>query len=439
MEKARNDSHDFHNPDVKVLYVEDEAFSREKLLHILERRFRNVLVAIDGDEGYDLYLQNHPDLVIADIKMNSMNGLEMIEKIRRQDDEVQIIVTSAYEDSEYLLQSIENNINYFILKPIDLEKFLFAIRKSVDHILLEKMLEKQKKITSAIADFQDGLIFFIQNERIVEFNDSFRAFSGINEKAAMNATHLAGLFVEDSNYFYPKDFQNWMEEFFTERNSIAKVRWIGINGREGIYLMKSSYIPSDNQYLFICTNITELEIQCRKNEFIASLDPLTNCINRLHFLDRLEMEISQAESRKSIFSIILFDIDHFKDVNTQFGLRTGDEVLVTLSTIIQQRIGEKDILGRWEGDEFILIIPDESNKNAALLAESIRSLIEGFHFQNADFITCSFGVAEFSTGKSAQHLLEEAENALYESKITGNNRVTVFSKKNALQEGVQNG
>ena len=81
-----------------------------------------MLVAIDGDEGFQLFTKYKPDLVIADIKMNKMNGLEMIEKIRQSNNRVQIIVTTAFDDSEYLLQSLGQHVNHFILKPIDLEK-----------------------------------------------------------------------------------------------------------------------------------------------------------------------------------------------------------------------------------------------------------------------------------------------------------------------------
>lgn len=83
--------------DVKVLYVEGEKFSREKLSRVLKRRFANVYSAIDDVEGFQLYQRYQPDLIICDIKMNQMSGLELINKIRALNEQVQVIATSAYD------------------------------------------------------------------------------------------------------------------------------------------------------------------------------------------------------------------------------------------------------------------------------------------------------------------------------------------------------
>ncbi|NHM31000.1 response regulator [Neobacillus terrae] len=115
------------------------------------------------EEGYELYHRLLPDLIITDIKMNQLSGLNMIEKIREHSDKVQIIVTIAHDDNEFFIQSIENNVNHFILKPIDLNKFHQAIQKPVYEVQLEKELEKQKKLTRTILDFQENLIFVVEN------------------------------------------------------------------------------------------------------------------------------------------------------------------------------------------------------------------------------------------------------------------------------------
>ena len=89
---------------MKVLYVEEEIFSREKLLRVLNRRFSDVHVAIDGEEGFQQYKQLQPDIIIVDINMSKMNGLEMIERIRNLNEKVQIIVTTANDDHEIFIQ-----------------------------------------------------------------------------------------------------------------------------------------------------------------------------------------------------------------------------------------------------------------------------------------------------------------------------------------------
>jgi two-component system, cell cycle response regulator len=142
--------------------------------------------------------------------------------------------------------------------------------------------------------------------------------------------------------------------------------------------------------------------------------------------DILEMEIRRSERLGQPFSIILIDIDFFKQVNERFGHQAGDKVLHTISTIVQQRIRESDIFARWGGEEFILLTTGTDGNGAQELAESIRSIIEDFKFNTIDKITCSFGIAEFSKGKAKNELIYEANQALAESKDKGRNCVTIY-------------
>ncbi len=414
--------------DVKVLYVEEEKFSREKLLRVLNRRFVNVHVAIDGVEGFQLYQRYQPDLIICDIKMNETSGLEMIKEIRALNDQVQVIVTTAYDDHDFIIQSTASIVNHIILKPIDLEQLLQAIQKSVYQMKLEKELAKQKKLTRAILDFQDNLIFVIENDELIEFNQAFSNFTGISkiQTHLHKSKLLTSYFVEDANYFYPKDKNRWFEEILeTEKNS-AKVHWKNTNSRDVIFYIKTEVIPDTNQYLFVCKDITALEEESRKNRQLVLMDSLTNSINRLEIDDLLEMEMRRTERLGQPFSIILIDIDFFKNVNERYGQQAGDKVLRTISTIVQQRIRESDIFARWGGEEFILLTPGTDQNGAQELAESIRSIIEDFHFKNIDKITCSFGITQFSNGKAKNELIREAEHALAQSKNKGRNRVTIY-------------
>jgi diguanylate cyclase (GGDEF)-like protein len=423
--------------NLRVLYVEDDKFSREKLMRILERRFSNVLVATNGEEGYMLYKQTRPDIIIADIKLDKMNSLEMIEKIRGQDDQVQIIVTTANEDSELLLQLIENNINHFILKPIDLEKFLQAIQKSVVHIELERKLEKQRELNSFLMNFQDNLIFVVENEKIIEANRVFTAFTGFDWSQSLNTTSLSKLFVHEPNYYFPKEPENWLEEFFTEHNGMAKVKWKNADGKVGIYLIKATVILEEKQYLFVLTDITKLEVEYKKNDLLVNLDPMTKTYNRLKFSTILIHEIESAERTDCPFSIILLDIDDFQRINEQFGYHIGDAVLCTLATIVQQRICESDVFARWSGKEFILLIPNANNQTAFELAESIRKLIAEFQFRDVGSITCSMGITEFTQGKSQNQLLREVDQALLFSKWKGKNCVNIYQEQeNGKKVGV---
>jgi diguanylate cyclase (GGDEF)-like protein len=417
-------NHNYQYQDVKVLYVEDEVFSREKLLRILNRRFSDVHVAIDGEEGFQLYQQHLPDLIIVDI--NSMSGLDLIKNIRKHNEKVQIIVTTAHDDNDVFIHCIEHTVNHFILKPIDLDRFLLAIQKSIHQIQHEKELLKQNQLTKALIDTQDHLLFIVDNGHIIEFNQAFASFSGIeNTKGLHKSTLVAELFVEDPNYFYPKNKGKWIEEFFQTDKNYAKVMWKGEKDKQGIYLMKGTQIPGKKQILFVCTEISFLEEEYKNNEVLSLMDPLTRSLNRTKFEELLSSEIIRSERYNHPFSIILMDIDYFK--NDYLDHKKGDEVLVTISTIVQQRIRESDVFARWGGDEFILLTPETNSLGAMVLAESIRSLIDNFAFPKVGSVTCSFGVAEFSAGKSKIELISEVDQALSKSKIKGRNCVTFYN------------
>jgi two-component system cell cycle response regulator len=417
--------------NVNILYVDEEKFTREKLLRVLNRRFANVHIAIDGEDGFQLYQRYQPELIICDLKMNQMSGLEMIRKIRALNDQVQVIVTTTYDDQKYLMRSIANDVNHFILKPIDLTVLLQSIQKAVYQMQLEKEFSKQMKLTRAILDCQEDLIFVIENNEIIEFNQAFSDFTGISKVQThlQKSRYLSSFFVDDGNYFYPNDKAKWFEEFKQTGKSSITVHWKDTKCKDVIYDLKAESIAGTNQFICVCKDITNLESESRKNRQVVLMDSFTNSINRLEVNSILEVEMRRAERLDQPFSIILMDIDFFQNVNERYGKVVGDKVLSTISIIVQQRIRESDIFARWGGEEFILLTPGTDENGAQELAESIRSIIEEFHFQNIDKITCSFGICQFSKGQAQDSLILKANQALTHSKGKGRNCVTVYNNE----------
>ncbi len=184
-----------------------------------------------------------------------------MQKIREINDKVQIIVTTAHDDSDFLIKSIENNVNHFILKPINLDHFLLAIQKSVYQIQLEKELEKQKIMTRKVLDFQDNLIFVVENGEIVEFNHAFSPLRvSIETIYLQKAKCSQAIFVEDPTYYYPKENKNWVKELLKTKSNEIKVKWKDKSDYTAILLLKATQILEANQVLFVCTDITTLVV-----------------------------------------------------------------------------------------------------------------------------------------------------------------------------------
>ena len=157
---------------------------------------------------------------------------------------------------------------------------------------------------------------------------------------------------------------------------------------------------------------------------LAHTDMLTGVYNRMMFEHMLEAEILKTNRYNGTFSLIFLDIDHFKQVNDQFGHQVGDVVLSDFSHLIKKANRLSDLTARYGGEEFVILSINSNLSDTVKHAERLRRIIEMHSFDTADKITCSFGVAEFKKElDTKKSLLKRADDALYEAKQHGRNRV----------------
>lgn len=164
----------------------------------------------------------------------------------------------------------------------------------------------------------------------------------------------------------------------------------------------------------------------KKVEELSITDQLTKLYNRHKIDQAFHDEIQRAQRYKSPFSVILFDIDHFKHTNDNFGHDVGDRVLQEVAKILEENTRQTDVIGRWGGEEFIILATETGEEQALLLAEKVRSAIAGHTFSIIGHKTASFGVSTFNTDDSQNSLLKKADEALYHSKRNGRNQVSVI-------------
>ncbi|MBD1390058.1 GGDEF domain-containing protein [Neiella sp. HB171785] len=167
-----------------------------------------------------------------------------------------------------------------------------------------------------------------------------------------------------------------------------------------------------------------LKIERDKFETLAKQDSLTGCLNRNGLIDILERAISQYESGQSATALILLDIDHFKQLNDNFGHDEGDRVLVALATLLRQHIRDNDHLVRWGGEEFAIVCEQTSTAGALTLAENLRAVIEASHISEQAQVTASFGVAQLNSNH-IEPWFKRADESLYLAKHQGRNRVAL--------------
>ncbi|MEE4295537.1 MAG: GGDEF domain-containing protein [Wenzhouxiangella sp.] len=157
-------------------------------------------------------------------------------------------------------------------------------------------------------------------------------------------------------------------------------------------------------------------------ELLANTDRLTGASNRRALDVALTAELDRSRRYESGLSVLFLDLDHFKEVNDRYGHGIGDQVLRGFVTELRRLLRDSDILGRWGGEEFIVICPETNASDVLHLADRIRARIAEIDFGGAGKITVSIGVAELSAEDNAQDLVDRADQALYEAKKAGRNR-----------------
>jgi diguanylate cyclase (GGDEF)-like protein/PAS domain S-box-containing protein len=156
---------------------------------------------------------------------------------------------------------------------------------------------------------------------------------------------------------------------------------------------------------------------------IAITDPLTGVYNRRHFIKVADTQRAQVQRYLSTVSMLIFDIDHFKSINDNYGHPTGDRVLIEITQLVSSALRQGDVLARWGGEEFVVIMPQCDALEAMQLAEKLRALIAAHPFAEVRTVTVSLGVAEFKPGELLDDWFKRVDLALYAAKSSGRNMV----------------
>lgn len=191
---------------------------------------------------------------------------------------------------------------------------------------------------------------------------------------------------------------------------------------------KNQELSQSNVVLEETVRVRTVELR-RANErlkYLASHDPLTDCYNRLHFQESLERLCRGGRRSADAFSLIVIDVDHFKRYNDTHGHLEGDAILQDLARVLRNNLRSEDLLARFGGEEFVVLLPNTNAKQATLVGEKLRRSVEKQVLSTVqkDPITVSVGVSTCpNDGTESRVLLKRADDRLYEAKAAGRNRV----------------
>ncbi|MDD4855285.1 MAG: diguanylate cyclase [Sulfuricurvum sp.] len=287
---------------------------------------------------------------------------------------------------------------------------------------MTKKMNFQEMYNQTILDAIPSPIIVTDGDQLVAANQTFLEYLHYTsiEEFKRNHVCVCEYFEEGDteDFLMPTlNDQRWTE-YIIDHPLIHHKAKITMEGKTTIFDVKLSVFrfKEESRYVVIFTDISSIQS-------ISVTDVLTGVANRLHFTMVYEHIINVTRREEYSLGIIFFDIDHFKQINDDYGHLTGDKILKYIAALVKQKIRKSDIVARWGGEEFVVLLPNTSLEETVLLAENLRSAIEQEHFEVVDKITCSFGVAALGENESGEALLKRADDLMYEAKERGRNRV----------------
>ncbi len=175
--------------NLKLLYVEDDEFARDEIADFLEFEVGELKTASNGEEGLEIFKTFHPDIVITDINMPKMNGLDMAKNIKSISPNTPIIVTSAYSDSDYIIKAIEIGINRYVLKPIDVDELLTMIIQSTKELFFEESIEARDEYIKFLIDSNPSFMLVLTDKEMEYINKTFLEFLGYKDEKEFLVAH----------------------------------------------------------------------------------------------------------------------------------------------------------------------------------------------------------------------------------------------------------
>jgi|FLOH01.1.fsa_nt_gi diguanylate cyclase (GGDEF)-like protein len=301
---------------------------------------------------------------------------------------------------------------------------LVNMNKTLEDKVKEKtyQLEISNNKLENIFNTTPNITLITDGRTLLKANNQFYTFTGYEslEDFAKDHNCICDMFIVRSGYLRSKiNGLSWIEHVILNQHETHKAI-IEKDKEEYLFLVNAAQYNENSKTYFIVVleNITKLQKA-------AYTDQLTKLVNRIKIDEMLEICAGSFERYKNIYSIILLDIDNFKLVNDTYGHLLGDNVLKHIAIILKRNTRNIDLVGRWGGEEFLIISKETDLNGASELAEKIRRSVESSKFEKVNHLTVSIGVAQIKENETIDELLKRVDDALYEAKEAGRNKVVV--------------
>ena len=446
----------------KILIVDDNPLNTKLISSMLATGAYETITAMEGKTAVRKTRSEQPDLILMDIMMPVMDGYEATE-ILKQDPEtkdIPIIMITALDGSEDKLRGLEAGADEFLNKPVNAAE-LMARAKS---LLRLKLYQEQLK---SRADSEESMVF--ENRGAVsgqkELNlPTILVVDDEDKDVRLIQNYLQG---EAYQISVAKTGEETLSRVLKEKIDLVLLdillpgmdgfqvvqRLREIEGGKNLQIValtnlqdmeskiKGIELGADD-YLVKPINKHELRVRIRslvkkkayldslKNEYASAVqtaitDKLTGLYNRAYFEHFINLEIKRAERQTAFLSLIMMDIDDFKQYNDTLGHLAGDRILRDVGKLVRKSIREIDLAARYGGEEFALVLPHTNIEGAVVVAERLKKIVFEHTFAPEDMLpgkrfTVSLGIAEYPTEAiTVNDLIQRADEQLYRAKNAG--------------------
>ena len=440
-----------------ILLVEDDCFFREMYSKLLLAEGYLVEAVSCGRDGLDMLAKGQYSLVITDLVMPDISGLEILSYVRENHPTVDVIMVTGNANLESAIYALKHGARDYLVKPVNPDEFKYSVAKCIQqrHLLDEndelKRMLSLLRASQAIAGCLDRehlyQLFVEAIAREVGVNSALGFFvvagtielkiaKGISVELGCTlleeiTAQLASAAGFDTRHLeLSKIFRS---EGFTEAVLIPVYNHAALFGMIVLLNSPSSVLPDVMACRKNILFLIEQSLGAFENAETFSqakdllfIDDVSGLYNHRYLDIALDREIKRVERYSSYLAVLFIDVDAFKQVNDAYGHLVGSRVLAEFGALIKKSVRDVDIVIRYGGDEYTVLLVETTCETAGLVAERIRSKVEAHYFYGTDGkviqLTCSIGYAccpDDATSK--EDLLEMADKAMYVGKTSGKN------------------
>jgi len=404
----------------KVIVAVDDNIENLTALKDSMKHTYEVYTCQSAAKMFDLLEHILPDLILLDIDMPEMNGYEAAKKLKSipKFRTIPFMFLTVRNDMQSEINGLSLGAVDYIHKPFVAPLLLQRIRTHISLIDYQKIEIISIATVTAMNHIREGFVLVdIDNNYLTSNHVMSSVIPGVTKLARGESIFLAKGWPEELN-----SIEHGSVEFSITEET-AKYFRANINP---VFINDKIFIGR----IFLFTDITENVNYLSELEKAAYVDALTGLYNRKHFFELAESDIKKALRMEQVIYVAMLDIDSFKNINDSHGHTAGDMVLKTAADTIKQTIRSYDLVGRYGGEVFILLITVMDEDEIQKMAERIRYNMENAatDYEGEEIkITCSIGLARYFKSDNLKNAIQKADDALSNAKRAGRNQVKIYN------------